>query len=414
MAESNTAGAVPVITGIGVVAPTGIGKSTHWQAVLAGKSGIGQITRFDPTKYPVKVAGEVPGYTAKGRVPGRLIPQTDHWTHMGLTAAEDALADAEVDPAALPEFEMAVVTASSSGGTEFGQNEIQRLWASGPQFVGAYQSIAWFYAATTGQISIRHGMRGPCGVISCEQAGGLDTLGQARRLLAGDIRLVVAGGTDASLCPYGLSAQLSTGRLSERDDPTGAYLPFDADASGYVPGEGGAILIVERADEAARRGVPVYGSVLGYAATFDPPPGSPRPPGLRRAIEQALADASLAPGDIDVVFADANGNPAADLAEAEALSAVFGPRGVPVTAPKTLTGRLYGGGAALDVATALLAMGEGVIPATVGTTQLADGIDLDLVLDRPRATAPKTALIVARGYGGFNAAVVLRGPANGS
>lgn len=414
MAESNTAGAVPVITGIGVVAPTGIGKSTHWQAVLAGKSGIGQITRFDPTKYPVKVAGEVPGYTAKGRVPGRLIPQTDHWTHMGLTAAEDALADAAVDPTVLPEFEMAVVTASSSGGTEFGQNEIQRLWANGPQFVGAYQSIAWFYAATTGQISIRHGMRGPCGVISCEQAGGLDTLGQARRLLAGDIRLVVAGGTDASLCPYGLSAQLSTGRLSERDDPTGAYLPFDADASGYVPGEGGAILIVERADEAARRGVPVYGSVIGYAATFDPPPGSPRPPGLRRAIEQALADAGLAPSDIDVVFADATGTPAADRAESEALSAVFGPRGVPVTAPKTLTGRLYGGGAALDVATALLALGEGVIPATVGTTQLADGIDLDLVLDRPRATAPKTALVVARGYGGFNAAVVLRGPANGS
>jgi act minimal PKS chain-length factor (CLF/KS beta) len=399
----------PVITGLGVVAPTGIGKQAHWQAVVAGKSGIGQITRFDPSRYPVKVAGEVPGYQAKGRVPGRLIPQTDHWTHMGLTAAEDALADAGVDPAGLPEFEMAVVTASSSGGTEFGQREIERLWASGPQFVGAYQSIAWFYAATTGQISIRHGMRGPCGVISCEQAGGLDALGQARRLLDGDIRLVVAGGTDASLCPYGLSAQLSTGRLSERDDPTGAYLPFDEEATGYVPGEGGAILILERAQEAQRRGATVYGSVAGYAATFDPPPGSPRPPGLRRAIERALADADLSAGEIDVVFADATGTPAADLAEAEAISAVFGPRAVPVTAPKTLTGRLYGGGAALDVATALLALGDDVIPATVGTSRLADGIELDLVLDRPRATPLRTALVLARGYGGFNAAVVLRG-----
>jgi act minimal PKS chain-length factor (CLF/KS beta) len=405
---------LPVITGLGVIAPTGIGASAHWQATLAGKTGIGQITRFDPAKYPVKVAGEVPGFQAKGKVPGRLIPQTDHWTHMGLSAAEDALADAGVDPSALPEYEMAVVTASSSGGTEFGQKEIERLWSSGPQFVGAYQSIAWFYAATTGQISIRHGMRGPCGVISCEQAGGLDTLGQSRRLLAGDIRLVVAGGTDASLCPYGLSAQLSTGRLSERDDPTGAYLPFDAEADGYVPGEGGAILILERADEAARRGAPNYGSVIGYAATFDPPPGSPRPPGLRRAIEQALADAGVTPGEIDVVFADATGTPAADLAESQAISAVFGAKGVPVTAPKTLTGRLYGGGAALDVATALLAMGEGVIPPTIGTTQLADGIDLDLVLDRPRPTTLRTALVLARGYGGFNAAVVLRGPANES
>jgi act minimal PKS chain-length factor (CLF/KS beta) len=418
MDTTRGAGAVaenlPVITGLGVIAPTGIGKNAHWQATIAGKSGIGQITRFDPAKYPVKVAGEVPGYAAKGRVPGRLIPQTDHWTHMGLSAAEDALADAGVDPPELPEFEMAVVTASSSGGTEFGQKEIERLWSSGPQFVGAYQSIAWFYAATTGQISIRHGMRGPCGVIACEQAGGLDTLGQARRLLAGDIRLVVAGGTDASLCPYGLSAQLSTGRLSERDDPTGAYLPFDADASGYVPGEGGAILITERAGDAARRGAHVYGSVVGYAATFDPPPGSPRPPGLRRAIEQALADAGVTPPEIDVVFADATGTPAADRAESEAISAVFGAGAVPVTAPKTLTGRLYGGGAALDVATALLAMGEGVIPATIGTTQLADGIDLDIVLDRPRPTVLRTALVVARGYGGFNAAVVLRGPANES
>ncbi|HET9142517.1 ketosynthase chain-length factor [Actinophytocola sp.] len=399
----------PVITGIGVVAPTGIGTQAHWQATIAGKSGIGQITRFDPSRYPVKVAGEVPGYQAKGRVPGRLIPQTDHWTHMGLTAAEDALADAAIDPALLPEFEMAVVTASSSGGTEFGQREIERLWASGPQFVGAYQSIAWFYAATTGQISIRHGMRGPCGVLSCEQAGGLDTLGQARRLLAGDIRMVVAGGTDASLCPYGLSAQLSTGRLSERDDPTGAYLPFDEEADGYVPGEGGAILILERADEAARRGARVYGSVAGYAATFDPPPGSPRPPGLRRVIEQALADAETSPAEVDVVFADATGTQAADHAEAAAISAVFGPRAVPVTAPKTLTGRLYGGGAALDVATALLALGDGVIPATVGTSRLADGIELDLVLDRPRVKPLRTALVLARGYGGFNAAVVLRG-----
>src|SRR5256886_8162427 len=123
---------------------------------------------------------------------------------MGLTAAEDALADAAVDPAGLPEFEMAVVTASSSGGTEFGQNEIQRLWKSGPQFVGAYQSIAWFYAATTGQISIRHGMRGPCGVICGEQAGGLDAIGQTRRPLRGRSKPVVTGGTHRPPCPSGV------------------------------------------------------------------------------------------------------------------------------------------------------------------------------------------------------------------
>ncbi|MEV4570528.1 ketosynthase chain-length factor [Nonomuraea sp. NPDC049419] len=397
----------PVVTGIGVIAPTGMDTETHWQATLAGKSGIGRITRFDAGGYPVRLAGQVPGFVAAERLPNRLIPQTDHWTHMGLAAAESALADARVVPAELPEYEMAVVTASSSGGTEFGQHEMERLYQNGPSWVGAYQSIAWFYAATTGQVSIRHGMRGPCGVICCEQAGGLDAVGQARRLIRRGSRIVVTGGTDASLCPYGLVAQLSNGRMSTVDDPERAYLPFDEDASGYLPGEGGAMLIVESAESAARRDATVYGAVAGYAAGFDPAPGSDRPPALRRTIERALADAGTSPSDIDVVFADACGTPDDDLAEARAITEVFGPRGVPVTAPKTLTGRLYGGGAALDVATALLALRDGVVPATAGTSRLAPGCDIDLVLGRPRDGALRTALVLARGHGGFTAALVL-------
>ncbi|SEK74974.1 ketosynthase chain-length factor [Nonomuraea pusilla] len=399
----------PVVTGIGVVAPTGIGTETHWQATLAGKSGIGRITRFDATGYPVRLAGQVPGFVAAEQLPGRLIPQTDHWTHMGLVAAEAALADAGVVPSELPEYEMAVVTASSSGGTEFGQHEMERLYRKGPSWVGAYQSIAWFYAATTGQVSIRHGMRGPCGVLCCEQAGGLDALGQARRLVRRGSRIVVTGGTDASLCPYGLVAQLSSGRLSTVDDPGRAYLPFDEAASGYLPGEGGAMLIVENAESARRRGAgTVYGAIAGYAAGFDPPPGSDRPPAMRRTIERALADAGTAPSEVDVVFADACGTPGDDLAEARAITAVFGPRGVPVTAPKTLTGRLYGGGAALDVATSLLALRDGIIPATVGPSRLAPGCDIDLVLGQPRDGVLRTALVLAHGHGGFTAALVLK------
>ncbi|WP_116198861.1 ketosynthase chain-length factor [Amycolatopsis circi] len=401
----------PVVTGIGVCAPTGIGAEEHWQAVLAGKSGIGVLDRFDASSYPVRFAGQVPRFAAEDRVPGRVIPQTDRWTHLGLAAAEAALADAGVDPSALPEFEMAVVTSSSSGGTEFGQHEMERLYQKGPSWVGAYQSIAWFYAATTGQISIQHGMRGPCGVVCAEQAGGLDALGQARRLTRAGSRIVVSGGTDASLCPYGLVAQLSNGQISTVDDPTRAYLPFDAEASGYLPGEGGAILIVESTRSARERGVgDGYGTIAGYAAGFDPPPGSPRPPALRRTIKKALADARLEPSDVDVVFADAVGAPAQDRAEADALAEVFGPRAVPVTAPKTLTGRLYGGGAALDVATALLALRDGVVPHTVGPARPAPGCAIDLVLDQPRDLPLRTALVVARGHGGFTSALVVRRP----
>ncbi|TYB39227.1 ketosynthase chain-length factor [Micromonospora sp. AP08] len=398
--------ATAVVTGIGVVAPTGIGAEEHWESVLAGKSGLGRITRFDPTAYPTRVAGEVPAFNAPDRVPGRLVPQTDRWTQFGLAAAEAALADARVDPGALPEYEMAVVTASSSGGTEFGQHEMERLYTRGPSWVGAYQSIAWFYAATTGQVSIRHGMRGPCGVLCTEQAGGLDVLGQARRLLATGSRVVVSGGTDASLCPYGLVAQMANGQLSTADDATRAYLPFAGDAAGYVPGEGGAMLVVESAESAHRRGVRPYGTIAGYAAGFDPPPGSSRPPALARTIRAALADAGVTPPDVDVVFADAVAVPDRDAAEAAALVEVFGPRGVPVTVPKTLTGRLYAGGAPLDVATALLAMRDDVLPATTGVSRLAPGIDLDLVTE-PREGPVATALVVARGHGGFTAALVL-------
>ncbi|MEU6223698.1 ketosynthase chain-length factor [Streptomyces sp. NPDC047042] len=401
--------APPVITGIGVTAPTGIGVEAHWSAVLAGKSAISRIERFDPSGYPVQLAGEVPGFDADSAVrPNRLVSQTDHWTHLAFAAAEEALADAEVDPSGLPEYEMAVVTSSSSGGTEFGQREMTALYRNDPSWVGAYQSIAWFYAATTGQLSIRHKMRGPCGVLACEQAGGLDAVAQAKRLTDKGSRLVLTGGTDASLCPYGLTAQLSTGRLSTVQDPGRAYLPFDAEARGYIPGEGGAILVLESAGSAAERGAgPGYGRVLGHAAGFDPPPDSGRPRVLRRVAAQALRAARLTPGDIDVVFADAAGLPADDRAEAEALAALFGPSAVPVTAPKTLTGRLYGGGAPLDVATALLALRDGVVPPTVGTRRPAPGLEIDLVTDGPRQLPLRHALVLARGHGGFTSALVL-------
>ena len=285
--------------------------------------------------------------------------------------------------------------------------------AAGPGHVSAYQSIAWFYAATTGQISIRHGMRGPCGVIATEQAGGLDAIGQARRLLRADARLVVTGGTDASLCPYGLVAQLSTGLLSRGDDPAHAYLPFDAAASGYVPGEGGAILIAEDADHArARNAPPPYGEIAGYAARLRPAARIRAAAGAGQGDQGRARRRGLAPADIGVVFADAAGVPELDAAEAAAISSVFGPGAVPVTAPKTMTGRLYAGGAALDVATALLALRHGVIPATAGVSKLAPGCrQIDLVRGQPRPCRRRRgltgALVLARGFSGFNAAVVL-------
>ncbi|MFI5867034.1 ketosynthase chain-length factor [Streptomyces sp. NPDC051546] len=396
-----------VVTGLGIASPNGLGAEDYWSATLGGKNGIGRITRFDPSGYPARLAGEVPGFVAEDHLPSRILPQTDRVTRLALVATDWALKDAGVDPEAMSEFDMGVITASAAGGFEFGQGELQNLWGRGSQYVSAYQSFAWFYAVNSGQISIRNGMKGPAGVVVSEGAGGLDAVAHARRQIRKGTALIVTGAVDASICPWGWVAQLSTGRLSISDEPARAYLPFDRDARGFVPGEGGAILITEDADAARARGARIYGEIAGYASTMDPRPGSGREPGLRKAIELALADAGADAGDIDVVFADGAGDPTLDRTEAEAISTVFGVRGVPVTVPKTMTGRLYSGAAPLDLAAAFFAIRDGVIPPTVHVDPCPD-YQLDLVLGRPRPAPVRTALVLARGSGGFNSAMVVR------
>ena len=403
-----------VLTGLGVVAPTGIGTEAWWEATKAGTSGIAPITRFDTSKYATTLAGEVDGFDPEDYIERRLIVQTDRWTHMALAAAQMGLQDAAFDPSEHDPYSMSVITASSSGGNEFGQREIQNLWGKGPGFVGAYQSIAWFYAATTGQLSIKYNMKGACGVVVAEGAGGLEALQHSRRTIRRGVDFVVSGGLEAPVGPYALTCQLGTGLLSTASEPAEAFRPFDARANGYVPGEGGAIVIAEDLATARERGAPqIYGEIAGYGATQDAHHwGRPAPDGRRyaRAMQIALADAGIGPEEVDVVFADAAGTPESDRLEAMAIRAVFGRRTseLPVTAPKSMVGRLYAGGAALDVAGALLTMRDGVIPPTINLDEPAEGCDLAFVTGAAQKADVRTALVCARGYGGFNGALVVR------
>jgi minimal PKS chain-length factor (CLF/KS beta) len=403
-----------VVTGLGVVAPNGIGTEAWWEATKSGTSGIGRITRFDPSKYATQLAGEVDGFDPTDYIDQRLIVQTDRWTWLALAAAQMALDDASFDPSSHDPYRMSVITATSSGGNEFGQNEIQNLWGKGPIFVGAYQSIAWFYAATTGQLSIKYRMKGPSSVIVSEGAGGLEALAHSRRVINRGVDLVVSGGTEAPIGPYALTCQLTNGRLSSSQDPAAAYRPFDAAAAGYVPGEGGAIIVVESLEHAQSRSAPrIYGELLGYGATNDAEDARDSQRNghqLARAMSLALERAGIGPDEVDVVFADAMGTPADDAAEVDAIREVFGDRAeqVPVTAPKSMVGRLYAGGAPLDVAAALLAMRDGVLPPTINLEQPAAGAELNFVTGAAQEAAVRTALVNARGFGGFNAALVLR------
>nr|WP_156893067.1 beta-ketoacyl synthase N-terminal-like domain-containing protein [Actinokineospora enzanensis] len=400
-----------MITGVGVLAPSGSSLAGHWETVTGGTSRVGPISLFDASRYPTRLAGEVRGFDPAGRVDGRLLVQTDRWTWLGFDAAEQALADAGLDLSTLDPYDVSVVLASSSGGNQFGQKELQRLWSQPSRTVGAYQSIAWFYAATVGQLSIRHQAKGPSNVLVAESAGGLDSLAHAVRIIRRGTPVVLAGGLEAPLSPYALACQIRSGRLSTLDDPERAYAPFDVDAAGYVPGEGGAVFVVEDREHARARGATIYAEIAGHASTHDgvhSVEGEPVPSRqYERAMRVALERAEVEPGEVDAVLPDAVGVPAADRAEAEAITAVFGACGVSVTTSKPLTGRLYQGGAALDVATALASMRAGVLPASSGTRVRAPGCELDLV-PANRTSDVDTVLVGARGFDGYNSSVVLR------
>lgn len=396
------------ITGLGVVAPNGWGAEEYWKSTLSAKHGISEITSFDSSKYSSNLAGLIKEFDRDKYVPSKLVAQTDVSTQYSLAAAKMALDDAAIDVDAIDDFGIGVVTSNASGGFEFTHREFQKLWTKGPEFVSVYESFAWFYAVNTGQISIRHGLRGPGSALVAEQAGGLDALGHARRTVRSGTPIVISGGVDSALDPWGWASHLSDGRVSRADTAERSYLPFDANANGHVPGEGGALLVIEDVGSARLRGASIYGLISGYASTFDPKPGSTRPSGLRRVVELALADAEVSPEDVDVVFADASGSCVLDQQEATVLSAVFGDYGVPVTAPKSLTGRMLSGGGPVDVAAAVLSIKDSVIPSSGLTTVLKPSHKIDLVIGEARAADVDTVLVLARGKWGFNSAVVVR------
>ncbi|MFI6305974.1 beta-ketoacyl synthase N-terminal-like domain-containing protein [Amycolatopsis thailandensis] len=397
-----------VITGIGVVAPTGIGVAEHWKASLAGVHALSVLP-----ESPIPLAGRVPGFEGADHVDPRLLVQTDRWTWFTLAASDLAFSDARFDPAAVDPLRLSVVTASGSGGNAFGQREIEALWRDGPRAVSAYQSIGWFYAAASGQLSIKHQLKGPCGVVVADAAGGIDAVTQSLRLLRDSSDLVLVGAAEAPLSPYALACQSGRTELSRDDEPRTAYRPFHPEACGFVPGEGGAMLVLESPARAAARGAEAYAEIVATASTHDghhpvdPPPDSAQ---LVRVLRLAVGRAGLTPAEIDVVFADGLGDPRWDALEAEAIRTVFGR--IPVAVPKTMTGRLCSGGAALDIAWAALALEHAVIPPSVHLDGAGTRLGLDVVTEA-RERPLRTALVLARGAGGFNAAAVLRRPPEG-
>jgi minimal PKS chain-length factor (CLF/KS beta) len=285
-----------VVTGVGVVAPSGVGTEAYWQSILDGELHVRPIEAFGASSYDTTIASQAPGFRSGDYIDDRLTVQTDRCAWMALAATEFALADAGYDVGGRDRYHTGVVFGSGSGGIESGQREIQALWAQGRRAVSAYQSIAWFYAANTGQVSIAHGAESPSSVVVTDGGGGPDSVG--------------------------------CGRMTTSRDPRHGYKPFDVEANGYAPGEGGAVLALKDADEAEHRGVKrAYTEVASYASTHDahhhhrPPEDSTQ---LTRSMRRAIEDAGLSLEDIDLVLADGAGSRDLDALEMRAIRDTFG------------------------------------------------------------------------------------------
>lgn len=401
-----------VITGIGVVAPAGIGAQAFWQGVSSGQSFITPIARFDTTRFASKMAGVVSDFNAIEYIDPRIIAQTDRWTHFDLTCAREAVSQAGLDIKQQDQTRVAAVFAAGTGGNAFGQQQLHLCWEKGPKYVSAYESIAWFYAASIGQVSIRHGIRGYGRNICAEAAGGLIALAHAAKIIdQGLCDIVIAGGSEASIAPYAFACHQASGLIS-CETSSHPYRPFDVTRAGTIVGEGGAVFCLESKEHAQRRGATILGEIVGGGQTFDGQlTREPAQDGKEyaRAMKQALTAAQLDPSEIDWIICDGLGTQDGDIAEAKALQRAFGSalQNIPASAPKSMFGRLFNGASPVDVAMALLGMEHSMVLPTVGCTDQDPRCALDIVPNKARTKPLQNVLIGARGFGGFNAALIV-------
>lgn len=404
-----------VITGVGVVSPAGIGKEAFWNGLVSGASFLKPIERFDASGFHSKMAGVVPNFDPTKFLDPRVIVQTDRWTQFDLVSAREALEDAQLNIKDEDPTTVGSVFAAGTGGNEYGQKQLHLCWEKGPNAVSVYQSIAWFYASSIGQVSIQNGIRGYGRNICAEAAGGLMALTHAARIIErGICDVVIVGGSEAPVAPYIFACYQASGLISAEEGQY-PYRPFDATRSGPVIGEGGAVFCLESKEHARKRGARVYAEVIGGGQAFDGAyTREPAPDGVQyaRAMTQALNSARIEPSSIDWILCDGLGTQGGDAAEVKALQSVWGEdlAAIPASAPKSMVGRLFNGASTVDVAMALLGLQEGVVLPTVGYTQPDPHCHLDCVPNEARERKMRHVLVGARGFGGFNAALVLKKP----
>ncbi len=405
-----------VVTGLGVVSPVGIGTETFWQALLSGKSGVGSITQFDTTDFPVKIAGEVKDFDAETYVGDKKAARhMDRNTQFAIAAAIEAAKDANFDIEKEDPTRCGSLIGSGIGGIATTEETVLKIENRGPAKVNPFAVPMMIANMAAGQVSIHFGLQGPVltDVTAC--ASGTNSIGLALRLIqCGDADVIFAGGTEAAVCKTPMAGFAAMKALSSRDcPPEEASCPFDARRDGFVLGEGAGVLILEELNHAKARGAKIYAELVGYGMSGDayhmtaPAPGGAL---QLRSMENAIRDAGLAPDDISYVNAHGTSTHLNDMNETAALKTLFGERAyqVPVSSTKSMIGHLLGAAGALEAIVCALSIRDQKIHPTINLKERDPECDMDYVAEGAREADVNVAMSNSFGFGGHNAVIVLR------
>ncbi len=403
-----------VITGMGAVTPIGNTVADSWAAAKAGTCGIGPITRYDPSAQKAKLAGEVKNFDPEALLGKRECKRMDRFTQLALVASDQAMANSGLDREKENLDRCGIIFSSGIGGFETLGEAYQRGSTRGFDSVSPFFIPMIISNMAAGQIAIRYGFKGMCTCVVTACASSNNALGDAFHYIRdGYAEVMLCGGAEAAITPLAMGGFTSMKALCEGDDPKRASIPFDAERSGFVMGEGAGALLLEEYDHALARGAKIYAEVIGYGANCDayhitaPAPGGA---GGAACMALALADAGIAPEAVDYINAHGTSTPMNDSCETQAIHTTFGAHAdkLMVSSTKSMTGHLLGAAGAVEAAFTALALYEGFVPPTIGYQVPDPACDLDIVPNQGRKADLHVALSNSLGFGGHNAAVVLK------
>jgi 3-oxoacyl-[acyl-carrier-protein] synthase II len=405
-----------VVTGVGMVAPTGNTAETAWRNVCEGRSGVGKITRFDATELQTQIAGEVKGFNPEDYVDKKDVKKMDLFIHYGIAAAEMAVRDAGLEIREDNGNRVGVIVGTGLGGLPTIEKYHKILLERGPGRITPFFIPMLIANLASGQISIRFGAKGPnsCVVTAC--ATGAHCIGDAMRAIQyGDADVMIAGGTEANLTPLCVAGFNVMKAISVRnDEPERASRPFDRDRDGFVVAEGAGIVILEELEYAKKRGAAkIYAEIIGYGYNGDAyhiTAPAPQGDGAARCMEMALADGRIAPDEVDYINAHGTSTYLNDITETQAIKRVFKDhaRNLPISSTKSMTGHLLGGAGSVEAIFSMLSIRDGIIPPTINLENPDPECDLDYVPQRAREADVRIVLSNAFGFGGPNAVLVFR------